>query len=185
MVRSAAKNFESVAIVCNPARYPALLEELQQKGGELSRETRCLLAVEAYGHTARYDGAIHGYLAEKLVPEGERPRPFPQELTKTWERAGDPYGTATPIWATAQSAARTTALSHPAIVPGDRAGRSCPAWPDRGVQPADAPAGDGRIPLRVVAAAVVEKGRMLGAVEEVAVSRHVIPLLRGAGRLSG
>jgi crotonobetainyl-CoA:carnitine CoA-transferase CaiB-like acyl-CoA transferase len=44
-----------------------------------------------------------------------------------WERAGDPYGTATPIWATAQSAARTTVLSRlsrAAIVPGHRARRS-------------------------------------------------------------
>ena len=89
MVRSAAKNFRSVAIVCNPARYPALLEELREKGGEVSRETRSLLAVEAFGHTARYDEAIHGYLAKKLLPEEERAQPFPQKLTKTWELAGE------------------------------------------------------------------------------------------------
>jgi phosphoribosylaminoimidazolecarboxamide formyltransferase/IMP cyclohydrolase len=88
LVRSAAKNFHHVAVVTNPARYAALLEELKSRGGELSRETRAQLAVEAFGHTARYDAAIHAYLAQKLLP-GESCRGlFPERLTKSWERAG-------------------------------------------------------------------------------------------------
>ncbi len=58
MVRSAAKNFEDVAIVTCVADYPALIEELKANGGSLSRETRWRLARQAFGLTAAYDSAI-------------------------------------------------------------------------------------------------------------------------------
>jgi phosphoribosylaminoimidazolecarboxamide formyltransferase/IMP cyclohydrolase len=58
MVRSAAKNFEDVAIVTRVTDYPALIEELKATGGSLSRETRWRLARQAFGLTAAYDTAI-------------------------------------------------------------------------------------------------------------------------------
>ena len=58
MVRSAAKNFESVAIITNPARYGDVLAEMKAKKGAVGIETRKKLAFEAYLHTAKYDGAI-------------------------------------------------------------------------------------------------------------------------------
>jgi phosphoribosylaminoimidazolecarboxamide formyltransferase/IMP cyclohydrolase len=58
MVRSAAKNFEDVAIVTRVADYPALIEELNATGGSLNRETRWRLARQAFGLTAAYDTAI-------------------------------------------------------------------------------------------------------------------------------
>ena len=58
MVRSAAKNFEDVAIVTSVADYPALTEELKANNGALSRETRWRLAKQAFGTTAAYDTAI-------------------------------------------------------------------------------------------------------------------------------
>jgi phosphoribosylaminoimidazolecarboxamide formyltransferase/IMP cyclohydrolase len=58
MVRSAAKNFEDVAIVTRVADYPALTEELQANGGALTRETRWRLAKQAFSTTAAYDTAI-------------------------------------------------------------------------------------------------------------------------------
>jgi len=58
MVRSAAKNFEDVAIVTRVADYPALIEELKANGGALSRETRWRLAKQAFALTAAYDSAI-------------------------------------------------------------------------------------------------------------------------------
>ena len=58
MVRSAAKNFEDVAIVTRVADYPALIEELRAKGGKLSRVTRWRLARQAFALTAAYDTAI-------------------------------------------------------------------------------------------------------------------------------
>jgi phosphoribosylaminoimidazolecarboxamide formyltransferase / IMP cyclohydrolase len=58
MVRSAAKNFEDVAIVTSTADYDALAEELAANDGALSRETRWRLAKKAFAVTAAYDTAI-------------------------------------------------------------------------------------------------------------------------------
>ena len=58
MVRSAAKNFEDVAVVTSAADYAALTEELQVNQGQLSRATRWRLAQKAFALTASYDLAI-------------------------------------------------------------------------------------------------------------------------------
>jgi phosphoribosylaminoimidazolecarboxamide formyltransferase/IMP cyclohydrolase len=64
MVRSAAKNFEDVAIVTRVADYPALIEELKANDGALTRETRWKLAKQAFATTAAYDSAIAGTLEQ-------------------------------------------------------------------------------------------------------------------------
>ena len=64
MVRAAAKNFHSVAVVVDPQRYPAIVDELRERG-EISEETRRSLAREAFAHTAAYDAAISSYFASK------------------------------------------------------------------------------------------------------------------------
>jgi len=71
MVRSAAKNFEDVAIVTRVADYPALIEELNANKGALSRESRWRLAQQAFGLTAAYDTAI----ANTLDRIAEAPEP--------------------------------------------------------------------------------------------------------------
>jgi phosphoribosylaminoimidazolecarboxamide formyltransferase/IMP cyclohydrolase len=58
MVRSAAKNFDDVAIVTRVADYPALIEELNSNAGSLTRATRWRLARQAFATTAAYDTAI-------------------------------------------------------------------------------------------------------------------------------
>jgi phosphoribosylaminoimidazolecarboxamide formyltransferase/IMP cyclohydrolase len=58
MLRSAAKNFADVAVVACAADYPALTEELQASGGQLSLKTRWRLARTAFATTAAYDSAI-------------------------------------------------------------------------------------------------------------------------------
>jgi phosphoribosylaminoimidazolecarboxamide formyltransferase/IMP cyclohydrolase len=74
MVRSAAKNFEDVAIVTRVADYPALIEELNANKGALSRESRWRLAQQAFGLTAAYDTAIANTL-DKIAdaPEPKLP----------------------------------------------------------------------------------------------------------------
>src|ERR1700723_962288 len=57
MVRSAAKNFQSVSVVTDPADYPAVVAELHDQR-ELTLQTRLALARKAYARTARYDGEI-------------------------------------------------------------------------------------------------------------------------------
>jgi phosphoribosylaminoimidazolecarboxamide formyltransferase/IMP cyclohydrolase len=70
MVRSAAKNFEDVAIVTRVADYAALVEELKANGGALTRATRWKLAKQAFATTAAYDCAIAGTL-EQIEPAPE------------------------------------------------------------------------------------------------------------------
>src|SRR6266540_948853 len=62
MVRAAAKNFESVAVVVRAHDYTPILEEIRGIGG-VSRETRLRLARTAFAHTADYDGAIGAWLS--------------------------------------------------------------------------------------------------------------------------
>ena len=71
MIRSAAKNFEDVAVLVDAADYPAVLEELQKNGGSISRETRGRLARKAFATTAAYDGTISTTLQKSA--NGELP----------------------------------------------------------------------------------------------------------------
>lgn len=73
MVRSAAKNFEDVAIVTAAADYTALAEELKAHAGALSLETRWRLAKQAFATTAAYDTAIANTLEKIASPEAEAP----------------------------------------------------------------------------------------------------------------
>src|SRR5437899_2580291 len=66
MVRSAAKNADYVTVVVDPADYGVVLAELQQKR-EVHESTRRRLQARAYAHTAAYDAAISGWLAEQLA----------------------------------------------------------------------------------------------------------------------
>jgi phosphoribosylaminoimidazolecarboxamide formyltransferase/IMP cyclohydrolase len=81
MLRSAAKNHASVTVVVDPADYPRVADELQSRGAT-SASTRRELAIKAFAHTARYDGAISGYLSS-LDADGHR-QPFPRVLTRQW-----------------------------------------------------------------------------------------------------
>ncbi len=69
MVRAAAKNWQHVGVVVDPADYPALLAELAANGKALSAATRFALARKAFSHTASYDGAISNWLTAR-GPDG-------------------------------------------------------------------------------------------------------------------
>lgn len=64
MLRSAAKNAESVAVVCDPQRYPQVIEELKKNNGALSKEFLSQLRLEAFERTSSYDRAIYNYLSQ-------------------------------------------------------------------------------------------------------------------------
>ena len=93
MVRSAAKNHARVTIVCDPADYGRVLDEMAANAGDTTPETRAELAAKAFAHTAAYDAAISGYLSSgSREPDGKRAR-FPRYLTLPFERAyGLRYG---------------------------------------------------------------------------------------------
>ncbi|MFL6115049.1 MAG: bifunctional phosphoribosylaminoimidazolecarboxamide formyltransferase/IMP cyclohydrolase [Catenulispora sp.] len=82
MVRAAAKNHASVAIVVNPGRYGAVLDALDSGGFTLEQRKR--LAAEAFAHTAAYDAAVASWFASAYAPDGESE--FPDFVARTWQR---------------------------------------------------------------------------------------------------
>ncbi len=80
LLRAAAKNFERVAVVVDPADYEMVLAALQGEG--LSLDQRRALTLKAFRHTAAYDAAISTYLTRRV--EGETATP--EVLTLTAER---------------------------------------------------------------------------------------------------
>ena len=65
LLRAGAKNYRSVIVLSDPADYPPVLEEMRSASGKLPEKTRRRLAAKAFSATARYDGAIAGFLAGK------------------------------------------------------------------------------------------------------------------------
>ncbi|OFV95113.1 MAG: bifunctional phosphoribosylaminoimidazolecarboxamide formyltransferase/IMP cyclohydrolase [Acidobacteria bacterium RIFCSPLOWO2_12_FULL_54_10] len=89
MIRSAAKNFQDVAVVTAPANYPVILDEMSRLSGQLSAETRWRLAQQAFALTARYDSAIARTLAgldctgKRIATPSEI---FPEELNLRFQK---------------------------------------------------------------------------------------------------
>ena len=69
MLRSAAKNFRDVTVVCDPQDYDRVIAEIRE-GGNTKPETRLQLSAKAFTHTAQYDACIATYLRDKAgLPE--------------------------------------------------------------------------------------------------------------------
>lgn len=64
MLRSAAKNFRDVTVVCDPDDYSKVLEEIKNNG-DTTLETRLQLSAKAYTHTAEYDSHIATYMRKQ------------------------------------------------------------------------------------------------------------------------
>ena len=79
MLRSAAKNFDAVWVLVDPADYPRVLAAL--RAGDDDGDLRRLLAEKVFAHTASYDAAIAGWFA------GRRDDSFPERLAMPLERA--------------------------------------------------------------------------------------------------
>ncbi|MFI5254832.1 MAG: bifunctional phosphoribosylaminoimidazolecarboxamide formyltransferase/IMP cyclohydrolase [Candidatus Limnocylindrales bacterium] len=82
LLRAAAKNHGSVAVVSDPAKYDALLAELRTSGA-VSLPTRRDLALAAFRHTAAYDARIATELADRFAARRE---PFPAQVVLALER---------------------------------------------------------------------------------------------------
>jgi len=87
MVRAAAKNWQHVAVVTDPADYRSLLAEMRASGGVVAEATRFELARKAFAHTAAYDGAISNYLSA-ISPDGKR-EAFPHRLNLSFAKLQD------------------------------------------------------------------------------------------------
>ncbi len=90
MVRAAAKNHGTVAVVTEPSRYAAVLEAA--RGGGFGLEERQRLAAEAFVHTATYDTAVASWMGNVLVDTSDGTG-FPAWVGATWDKAaGLRYG---------------------------------------------------------------------------------------------
>ena len=94
MVRSAAKNFQDVAIVTSPADYESVAAEMKQEGGCLSLATKWRLAQKAFATTAAYDSAIASTLETIAPPRDGKfllasPQGFPETLRLFFRKAFD------------------------------------------------------------------------------------------------
>lgn len=79
MIRAAAKNYQDVAVIVDPADYDKVLEELKE--GEISLDTKKYLQYKVFAHTAVYDSLISNYLASQLGIT------FPDEVTFAYKKA--------------------------------------------------------------------------------------------------
>lgn len=87
LLRAAAKNYERVTAICDPADYEPVLSELHRRGA-VSGEARQRLAAKAFAHTRDYDTAIARYLQAKEGQETTRPEDvLPGTLSLTLHRA--------------------------------------------------------------------------------------------------
>jgi phosphoribosylaminoimidazolecarboxamide formyltransferase/IMP cyclohydrolase len=82
MIRAAAKNHESVAVIVKPESYDAVSAELEETGGEISPSTSHWLANEAFAQTARYDAAISRWFSTSYED-------FPEHLAVAYEKVLD------------------------------------------------------------------------------------------------
>jgi phosphoribosylaminoimidazolecarboxamide formyltransferase/IMP cyclohydrolase len=87
MLRSAAKNNESVTVLTDSADYAQVLDEMRANGGATKRETRLLLARKVFELTSRYDRAIASYLVG--AEEGPEPEGAAENITVSLEKELD------------------------------------------------------------------------------------------------
>jgi len=87
MVRSAAKNHASVAVVVNPGDYQNIISEMNANNGSIPKSRRFALAVKAFEHTAAYDGAIANYLG--AIEENEEAREFSNTFNRQYRKVQD------------------------------------------------------------------------------------------------
>jgi phosphoribosylaminoimidazolecarboxamide formyltransferase/IMP cyclohydrolase len=84
MVRAAAKNHPTVAVVTDPRGYDGVLAAVRNGGFTLDERKR--LAALAFRHTAEYDVAVATWMASRLAPE-DPPQPLPSWFAGAWRRS--------------------------------------------------------------------------------------------------
>lgn len=84
MLRAAAKNHETVAVITDPTRYGWVLEQVAAGGTAVA--DRRALAAEAFRHTASYDVAVASWMGSVLAPDAEPGSPFPGWVGTTARR---------------------------------------------------------------------------------------------------
>ena len=91
MIRAAAKNHNSVAVVVDPGDYGAILDELKAEGGATTADTRRSLAAKAYARTAAYDAAISQWFQTRLGDRAPATQTFAGQLAETLRYGENPH----------------------------------------------------------------------------------------------
>ncbi|PYI76607.1 MAG: bifunctional phosphoribosylaminoimidazolecarboxamide formyltransferase/inosine monophosphate cyclohydrolase [Verrucomicrobia bacterium] len=91
MIRSAAKNYESVTVVVDPADYDAVLENIRDNKGETTLKLRERLAIKAFVRTANYDRAISSFLNKEQTTDASFSQTLP--LTMRLRYGENPHQT--------------------------------------------------------------------------------------------
>ncbi len=90
MLRSAAKNSQSVCVVSDPKFYPDIITELKKNNGAVSESLMRRLGLEVFGLTSRYDSAIYEYLINQVTGSpGHHVTSFPDELVLGFSKLQD------------------------------------------------------------------------------------------------
>ncbi len=87
LLRAAAKNHAAVTVVSDPDDYARVREAMAASGGAVDDALRFDLAVKAFEHTARYDGAIANYFGRRVGTEDGEPAEFPRTLNLQFLRS--------------------------------------------------------------------------------------------------
>jgi len=88
MLRSAAKNYKNVAVICNAERYTEVLSELNNNSGILSDKVLTNLAIEVFERTSSYDAAIHEFFKNRFKGDNSFSS-FPKEFTFSFNKLQD------------------------------------------------------------------------------------------------
>jgi len=83
MIRAAAKNWQDVAVIVDPADYVTVIDQLKANG-EVDRDTKLKLAYKVFEHTSSYDTLIASYLRKETNSS-----PFPNSFTVTYDKVQD------------------------------------------------------------------------------------------------
>ena len=91
MIRAAAKNHESVAVIVDPNDYENAIDELKKSDGYLAKSTLKKLALKAYSRTASYDSIISNWLEKELNAELQDFKAFGGEKIQSLRYGENPH----------------------------------------------------------------------------------------------
>lgn len=112
MIRAAAKNFDGVTVIVDPADYDAVLTEIGEHAGGTTGTLRRKLAAKAYARTAAYDAAISGWFAGIVGEDAPTWRSFGGRLAQPLRYGENPHQTAAFYTSTPARPGVATARQH-------------------------------------------------------------------------
>jgi len=89
MLRSAAKNYKSVCVVCDPSDYGRVIEEMEKNSGGISEPLLVELGKKVFARTSAYDKAIYNYLTKDERQKTINENTFPMNLTLNFTKLQD------------------------------------------------------------------------------------------------